>query len=90
MGISSYSTPTIWADAADAQPEACCHACGIRWGRWYYTGTYLGPTPPPNAITRTGTCEVCDTPDTVVASPRVYGEFIRGWQQSLRFARYRA
>lgn len=70
------------------QPCWCCDTCGTKFGFWYYTGTYTGPTIhcPTYHI---GTCQVCQQNDIAVTEARDFGYLKEEWQDNLSHTRKR-
>ena len=49
-----------------------CHDCGVRYGKWYEDGEYLGPSHH-CATYHYDSCDVCGTNDIPCTEPRDYG-----------------
>lgn len=49
-----------------------CHDCGVRHGRWYRDGIYVGPSPRV-ATYHLDTCDCCGAKETPCTEPRDYG-----------------
>jgi len=49
-----------------------CHDCGVKHGKWYQDGEYVGP---PNyySTMHYDTCDVCGAHDVICTEPRDYG-----------------
>ena len=57
-------------------PDWVCNSCGTKYGKWYQSGKYTGPSRH-CATYHIGTCEVCNATDVSVTEPRDYGGLIQ-------------
>lgn len=56
-------------------PAWVCHPCGIKYGRWYQDGKYVGPSHH-CATMHYDSCDMCGANDVPVTEPRDYGHLI--------------
>lgn len=49
-----------------------CHDCGVKYGKWYVDGFYVGPASH-CATYHVGSCDVCSKAPVPVTEPRDYG-----------------
>lgn len=58
-----------------AYPAWICGHCGIKYGGWYSTGTYTGPSAH-CATYHQGKCGICKESDVPVTEPRDFGHLL--------------
>jgi hypothetical protein len=52
-----------------------CHLCGVKYGKWYQGGQYIGPKSH-CATYHTSKCDICNATNVAVTEPRDYGYLI--------------
>jgi hypothetical protein len=67
----------IRSKLANSQPEWVCHDCGRKWGAWWESSVYTGPSPH-CATFHEDTCSVCGE-TKVVTEARDFGYLRKGW-----------
>lgn len=65
-----------------AYPQWVCHDCGVKYGKWYDNGSYIGPEAH-RATYHVNACDVCGTNPVPVTEPRDYGHLNQEWQEEL-------
>lgn len=56
-------------------PDWVCHNCGTKYGRWYATGEYTGPSSHYSTC-HYGKCDICKDEGVSVTEPRDYGHIV--------------
>ena len=60
---------------AISYPDWICDICGVKYGRWYNDGDYVGPTVHYPTY-HMGRCDVCGEDHIMVTEPRDFGHFL--------------
>jgi len=64
-------------------PVWICDDCGMKYGRWYQNGDYIGPKH--NCATyHLGECDVCGKDDVPVTEPRDYGHVVDHYRERIK------
>ena len=58
-----------------AYPTWICDHCGMKYGKWYLTDTYTGPSAH-CATYHQGKCDICKESDIPVTEPRDFGHLL--------------